>query len=328
MFGLRAVLAGPLTSDFGMSGSDSIVLLADAAVAGERLDRFVAERVEGVSRSRVAALIREGAVLVDGRVVKPSLVLAGGERVVVTVPEARPVAAVAQELPLKFLYEDDDLAVLDKASGMVVHPGAGHEDGTLVNALLHRFGPLSTIGGEQRPGIVHRLDKETSGCLVVARNDVTHAALSAQFAGRETEKIYFAVVQGVPAERAGRIENHLARHPVNRVQMAVVAAEKGRHAVTDYEVVHHGGCWSLVRCHLHTGRTHQIRVHLKSLGHPLLGDEVYAKPARQPVRVPRLMLHAWRLGFSHPRRGCPMVFHAPLGEEFAPFLPEGFEPGG
>jgi 23S rRNA pseudouridine1911/1915/1917 synthase len=311
-----------------MSDAEPICFLTDATACGVRLDRLVAEKVEGISRSRVAALIKEGAIRVDGRVVKPSQVLAGGEEVVVTVPEARPVEAVAQDLPLSFLHVDDDLAVLDKASGMVVHPGAGHEDGTLVNALLHYFGPLSTIGGEQRPGIVHRLDKETSGCLVVARNDVTHAALSAQFAGRETEKIYYAVVQGVPQARAGRIENHLARNPGNRVQMAVVAAAKGRHAVTDYEVVHAGAHWSLVRCHLHTGRTHQIRVHLKSLGHPLLGDEVYARPVRQLVRVPRLMLHAWRLGFTHPRSGRRMVWEAPLTAEFAPFLPDGFQPRG
>jgi 23S rRNA pseudouridine1911/1915/1917 synthase len=305
-----------------MPDSAAIHLTVEAAAAGCRLDRFVAERLPELSRSRVAGLIKEGSVRVDRRVVKPSLVLAGGEGIVVVVPEARPVVTVAQPLPLVLLYEDEDLAVLDKASGMVVHPGAGHEDGTVVNALLHRFGPLSTIGGEQRPGIVHRLDKETSGCLVVARNDVTHAALSAQFAGRETEKIYFAVVQGVPALRAGRVENFMARHPGNRVQMAVVPEGKGKVAVTDYEVVHHGAQWALVRCTLHTGRTHQIRVHLKSLGHPLLGDEVYGKPARQPVRVPRLMLHAWRLGFTHPRTGQRLVFTAPVPEEFAPFRDE------
>ena len=299
---------------------------ADATAAGERVDRFVAERLAGVSRSRVAGLIREGMVRVDGRVVKPSHVLAGGEVVGVVIPEARPVVAVAQDLPLVLLHEDEDLAVLDKASGMVVHPGAGHDDGTVVNALLHRFGPLSTIGGEQRPGIVHRLDKETSGCLVVARNDAAHAALSAQFAGRETEKIYFAVVQGVPAPRSGRVENFMARNPSNRLQMAVVPEGRGKSAVTDFAVVHHGAQWALVRCTLHTGRTHQIRVHLKSLGHPLLGDEVYAKPARQPVRVPRLMLHAWRLGFTHPRTGERLTFTAPLPSEFGPFLPDGFDP--
>jgi 23S rRNA pseudouridine1911/1915/1917 synthase len=308
-----------------MSEEPTTRLTADASAAGVRIDRFVAERMAELSRSRVAALIRDGAVLVDGRVVKPSHVLSGGEAVTVTVPEARPVEALPQDLPLTFLHEDDDLAVVNKASGMVVHPGAGHEDGTLVNALLHRFGPLSTIGGEQRPGIVHRLDKETSGCLVVARNDATHAALSAQFAGRETEKIYYAVVQGVPSPRTGRVENFMARNPGNRLQMAVVPAAQGKHAVTDYAVEHHGAQWALVRCTLHTGRTHQIRVHLKSLGHPLLGDEVYAKPARQPVRVPRLMLHAWRLGFTHPRTGQRLTFTAALPEEFRDFLPAGSE---
>jgi len=309
-----------------MEGSGATRFLADAAAVGVRLDRFVAERLVDVSRSRVAALIKEGAVRVGGRVVKPSHLLAGGEWVEVVIPEARPVATVAQDLPLTLLYEDDDLAVLDKASGMVVHPGAGHDDGTVVNALLHRFGPLSTIGGEQRPGIVHRLDKETSGCLVVARNDAAHAALSAQFAGRETEKLYFAVVQGVPVPVSGRIENFMARNPSNRLQMAVVPADRGKLAVTEFAVAHHGAQWALVRCTLHTGRTHQIRVHLKSLGHPILGDEVYAKPARQPVRVPRLMLHAWRLGFTHPRTGDRLAFMAPLPDEFAPFLPEGFDP--
>jgi len=301
-------------------------LTATDAHAGERIDRFVAEQMADFSRSRVAALIKEGAVVVDGRRVKPSHVLSGGEVVVVSVPEARPVETLAQELPLDLLYVDDDLAVLNKASGMVVHPGAGHDEGTVVNALLHRFGPLSTIGGEQRPGIVHRLDKETSGCLVVARNDAAHAALSAQFANRETEKIYFAVVQGVPSPRDGCIDTFMARHPVHRVQMAVVPAGKGKQAVTDYAVMHHGALWALVRCALHTGRTHQIRVHLKSLGHPLLGDDVYAKPARQPIRVPRLMLHAWRLGFTHPRSGQRLVLTAPLPAEFTPFLPDGRPP--
>jgi 23S rRNA pseudouridine1911/1915/1917 synthase len=208
---------------------------------------------------------------------------------------------------------------------MVVHPGAGHEDGTLVNALLHRYGPLSTIGGVERPGIVHRLDKETSGCLVVARNDFSHAALSAQFAGRETEKVYAAVVQGVPAPASGRIESHLARDPFHRLRMAVVAPEKGRAAMTDYEVVHVFSRCALVRCTLHTGRTHQIRVHLKQLGHPLLGDEIYGRPSRQPIAVPRLMLHAARLGFTHPRTGRRLSFAARLPPEFHPFLPdEGF----
>ncbi|MFN0125251.1 MAG: RluA family pseudouridine synthase [Verrucomicrobiales bacterium] len=304
-----------------MTSREPIQLTADAEACGQRVDRFLALRLPDVSRSRVTALIREGEVVVNGRAIKPSHELNVGDLVTVTLPEAKPVATVAQDIPLTVLYEDEDLAVLDKSSGMVVHPGAGHEEGTIVNALLHRFGPLSSIGGEQRPGIVHRLDKETSGCLVVARNDATHAALSAQFAGRETEKLYYAVVEGHPSPETGRIENFMARHPTNRVHMAVVPEGHGRHAVTDYHVVHSGPHWALVRCTLHTGRTHQIRVHLKSLGHPLLGDDVYAKPRRQLVAVPRLMLHAWRLGFTHPRTSRRLVFTAPLPPEFEPFLP-------
>ncbi len=309
----------------GVSEAEPIRLKVEPAAAGQRVDRFVADHLPDLSRSRVASLIREEAVTVDGRPVKPSHELAGGAEVTVAVPEVRPAAAVAQDLPLDFLYEDEDLAVLNKSSGMVVHPGAGHEDGTLVNALLHRFGALSSIGGEQRPGIVHRLDKETSGCLVVARNDATHAALSAQFAGRETGKIYCAVVQGVPSPRSGRIENFIGRHPTQRVRMAVVPEGRGRHALTEYAVESDGGLWAFVRCTLHTGRTHQIRVHLKSLGHPILGDDLYAKPARQPVPVPRLMLHAWRLAFTHPRTGRQLALTAPLPPEFQPFLPADFQ---
>lgn len=304
-----------------MSETGPISLSVDAAHAGARLDRFAVDQLPGMSRSRLAALIKEGAITVNGRSAKPSHLLAAGDAVEVRIPEARPTATPAQELPLSILHEDEDLAVLDKASGMVVHPGAGHEDGTVVNALLHRYGPLSTIGGEQRPGIVHRLDKETSGCLVIARNDAAHAALSAQFAGRETRKIYLAAVQGIPAIKSGRIENEMARNPANRLQMAVVPPGKGKVAVTDYRVLHIFNQCSLVRCDLYTGRTHQIRVHLKHLGHPLLGDETYARVARQPLAVPRLMLHAWRLSFTHPRTGQRLSLEAPIPPEFSPFLP-------
>ncbi len=293
----------------------------DATAAGARLDRFLAAAVPELSRSRLAALVKDGAATVNGRAAKPSLILSPGDVIDLTVPEDKPAEAQPQELPLTLLHEDDDLAVLDKACGMVVHPGAGNEDGTLVNALLHRYGPLSSIGGVQRPGIVHRLDKETSGCLVIARNDATHEALSRQFAGRETEKIYLAVVEGIPPIKSGRIGTHMARNPHNRLQMAVVPADKGKHAVTDYEVLHAVNRCALVRCTLHTGRTHQIRVHMKHLGHPLLGDDIYAKPSRQPVQTGRLMLHARRLGFTHPRTGERVVFEAPIPPEFRPFLP-------
>jgi 23S rRNA pseudouridine1911/1915/1917 synthase len=294
---------------------------AEAEGPGQRLDRYLANRLADFSRSRLAALIKEGAVTVNGNPSKPGHVLIAGEVISVAVPD--PVAAEAQpqDLPLDVLYEDEDLAVLNKASGMVVHPGHGNQDGTLVNALLHRFGALSNIGGVQRPGIVHRLDKETSGCLVVARNDAAHTALMRQFAGRTTEKIYLAVVEDVPPIKKGSIKSHLARNPANRLQMTVVAPGKGRLAETDYEVIHVCGSNALLRCTLHTGRTHQIRVHLKHLGHPVLGDELYGRVSRQSVAVPRLMLHAWKLGFTHPRTGKRLRLEAPVPAEFKPFLP-------
>jgi 23S rRNA pseudouridine1911/1915/1917 synthase len=289
---------------------------------GERLDRFLSARMPDFSRSRLAGLIKSGAIQVNGQSSKPSHLLATGEVVVVNVPDPEPDEALPQDLPLDVLYEDEDLAVINKSSGMVVHPGAGNRDGTLVNALLHRFGALSSIGGVQRPGIVHRLDKETSGCLVVARNDLAHTALMRQFAGRRTEKIYLGVTDGTPPIKKGSIQSHIARNPANRLQMTVVPPGRGRLALTDYEVIHVTGSNALVRCTIHTGRTHQIRVHMKHLGTPLLGDELYARVSTQSVRVPRLMLHAWKLGFTHPRTQEPVKIQAPIPPEFVPYLPE------
>jgi 23S rRNA pseudouridine1911/1915/1917 synthase len=294
--------------------------------AGQRLDKFLAARLGELSRSRVQALIKEGLVTVNGRSAKSSHDLETGDMVAGSVPPDKPADARPQDLPLEVLYEDEHLAVLNKASGMVVHPAHGNEDGTLVNALLHRFGAMSSIGGVARPGIVHRLDKETSGCLVVARNDATHQSLTEQFAGRSVEKVYLAVVQGVPANRSGTVETHIGRDPHDRLRMAVLPPPAGKSAVTDYEVLHVTGLDALVRCTLHTGRTHQIRVHMKHLGHPLLGDEIYARLSRQ-TRTGRLMLHALRLGFSHPATGQRMVFHAPVPPEFGPWLPPGFQTG-
>ncbi len=295
--------------------------------AGQRLDKFLAAKLEGLSRSRIQALIKEGAVTVNGRTAKASQNLETGDAVTGIIPPDKPAEALPQDLPLTVLYEDADLAVLDKSSGMVVHPAHGNDDGTLVNALLHRFGAMSSVGGVARPGIVHRLDKETSGCLVVARNDAAHHSLTEQFAGRSVEKIYLAVVQGIPAPRRGTVTSHIARDPHNRLRMAVVAPPAGKHAVTDYEVLHVTGADALVQCTLHTGRTHQIRVHMKHLGHPLLGDEIYARTARQ-TRVPRLMLHAWKLGFTHPATGQRLAFTAPVPPEFRPWLPPEFSPKG
>lgn len=291
--------------------------------AGARLDRFLCECLPEYSRSRLQALIKEGAVTVNGRAAKPSWETSAGEVVEGVVPPDRPAAARPQDIPLDVLYEDADLAVINKASGMVVHPAHGNPDGTLVNALLHRFGSMSSIGGVQRPGIVHRLDKETSGCLVVARNDFTHQRLTEQFAARETmTKIYLAVAQGCPSPKTGSVKTQIARDPRDRLRMAVVKEPAGKFAHTDYEVFQAGADASLVKCVLHTGRTHQIRVHMKHLGHPLLGDEIYARPARQP-KVPRLMLHAWRLGFTHPATGKAVEFEAPVPPEFGPWLPPG-----
>ncbi len=289
--------------------------------AGQRLDRFLCVCLPDLSRARLQALIKEGAATVNGRPAKPSHEVTSGEEIAVEIPPDKPAEAQPQDLPLTILYEDDHLAVLNKASGMVVHPAHGNEDGTVVNALLHRFGALSSIGGVARPGIVHRLDKETSGCLVVARNDLAHQHLSAQFAGREVDKIYLAVTHGTPQPPTGTIQTHLGRDPHDRLKMAVLPAPAGKWAHTDYEVLYTLTGDALVKCTLHTGRTHQIRVHLKHLGHPLLGDPTYSRKTKQ-THAPRLMLHAWKLTLTHPVTGQRLACEAPLPPEFKPWLPE------
>ena len=285
-----------------------------AAGDGGRLDIFLTARMDGYSRSRLQSLIRDGHVTLNDRATKAKTSLSVGDTVCVRVPETVPSEAQAQDIPLTILFEDDDLLVLDKPHGMVVHPAAGNPDGTLVNALLHHCGALSTIGGVNRPGIVHRLDKDTSGCMVVARNDATHQALSAQFADRETSKIYLAVVERRPAQDHGRLESHIGRHPRDRQRMAVVIPPAGKLAITEYRVLVPRADSSLVECRIFTGRTHQIRVHLREIGHPILGDPIYAHPARHPV--PRLMLHARQLGFRHPATGEALVFRAEIPPEF------------
>lgn len=298
---------------------------AGDADRGQRLDKYLAASLTELSRSRIQSLIKDGCVTVNGRGAKASQDVEPGDVIAGSVPPDRPAEAQPQDIPLQVLYEDSHLAVLNKTSGMVVHPAHGNEDGTLVNALLHRFGSLSSIGGVARPGIVHRLDKETSGCLVVARTDAAHQSLTEQFAGRSVDKVYLAAVQGVPARPRGTMETQIARDPHDRLRMAVVPYPAGKSAVTDYEVIHVFGTDALVKCTLHTGRTHQIRVHMKHLGHPLLGDEIYSRLSRQ-TRTGRLMLHALRLGFTHPDTEKRMVFHAPVPPEFGPWLPPGFKP--
>lgn len=286
---------------------------------GQRLDRFLAEQAPDLSRSRLQALIREGAVTLNGAPAKPKQALALGDRIILIIPEPSLAEAQPEEIPLEILFEDEELLVLNKSSGLVVHPAAGNLTGTLVNALLHHCqGRLASIGGVERPGIVHRLDKDTSGCLVVAKTDSTHLGLSQQFSDRRVSKFYLAVVRGRPALDRGRIENQIARDPRNRQRMAVVLPPAGKVAITDYRIVTPGN-ESLVECELHTGRTHQIRVHMRELGTPILGDPIYSK---RPSLAPRLMLHAWRLGFTHPLSGLRMDFEATIPSEFHPWLPD------
>lgn len=288
------------------------------AHVGLRLDAAVAQLAPEFSRSRAKALIEDGAILLNNLVVKPRQVVAAGDIIRIAEPTATPSEVVAENIPLTILFEDSDLIVLNKPPGIVVHPGAGNETGTLVNALLHHCENLSGIGGVERPGIVHRLDKDTSGCLVVAKNDASHRALSEQFAQRETTKRYLAIVHGFPKKTRGLIDAAISRHPVDRKKMAVVSEEKGRASQTLYGVIaplpppHERT--TLVECRLLTGRTHQIRVHMKHLGHPLAGDAVYG---RANDGFPRQMLHSWKLGFSHPSSSELMEFCADLPPDFA-----------
>ena len=288
--------------------------------AGQRLDRFLCHCLPELSRARLQSLIKEGAATLNGRAFKPSQETSAGDIVFLEIPPDKQAEAQAQDLPLTILYEDEHLAILNKASGMVVHPAHGNEDGTVVNALLHRYGALSSIGGVARPGIVHRLDKETSGCLVVARNDHAHQHLSAQFSGREVDKIYLAVTHGTPQPPIGTIQTYIGRDPHHRLKMAVLPAPAGKWAHTDYEVLEILTGDALVKCTLHTGRTHQIRVHLKHLGHPILGDPAYSRKSKI-THAPRLMLHAWKLTLTHPVSGLRLATEAPLPPEFRPWLP-------
>ncbi len=289
--------------------------------ADERLDRFLQRQVADMSRSRLQDLIRDGMVRVNGKASKPSHELRAGDKVELTIPAPVSTEVVAQDIPIHVLYEDADLIVINKDSGIVVHPAAGNPDGTLVNALLHHCDDLSGIGGELRPGIVHRLDKETSGCMVVAKHDRSHALLAEQFAHRRISKLYLAAVNGMPKQTSGRIENMIGRHPVDRKRMAVLFDGSGKNAVTEWKVVgEHQGC-ALILCTLHTGRTHQIRVHMRDvLQCPILGDSLYGHPSKQKVKTGRLMLHAWKLAFEHPMTTRRMEFKAEVPPEFAPWM--------
>ncbi len=289
---------------------------------GMRLDQYLAGQLPELSRARIQALIKAGDITVNGKATKAKTPVEAAMRIEVAIPEPEAAEAQPQDIPINVLYEDADVIVIDKESGMVVHPAAGNPDGTLVNAVLFHCGDLSGIGGVERPGIVHRLDKDTSGCIVVAKNDAAHLSLTTQFAERDTSKIYLAVVQGRPKEDAGTVFTNIGRHPVNRLKMCVVNPGSGKAAITDYRVLRYDAASdsSLVMCTLHTGRTHQIRVHMLHLGHPLIGDPIYAHPLRQKAKPGRLMLHAWRLAFNHPRDGRRVSIQSEIPAEYTPWL--------
>ena len=319
--------------------------------AGQRLDQFLTAQLEGVSRSRVQMLMDQGDVLVAGEREKASMKLRGGERITITgEPRPIPLKATAEDIPLDVVYEDADLAVVNKPAGMMVHAGSGQSEdarskGTLVNALLYRFKKLSATGGDLRPGIVHRLDKDTSGLIVVAKNDRAHAALGEMFASRQMRKTYIALVQGAVERERGTINAAVARDPLRRTRMTTQPNENARSAVSHYEVVrrfaNRFGKFTLVRVRIETGRTHQIRVHMASIGHPVVGDTLYgaagqltdqvaaqaaqSKAARRKaeperLRLGRNFLHAAKLEFTHPKTGKVLQLEAPLPRELEDFL--------
>jgi 23S rRNA pseudouridine1911/1915/1917 synthase len=279
--------------------------------AGQRLDLFLAAQIDRLSRARIQSLIRSGHILLNETKCRPRQNIRAGDKILISEPAPEPIVLQAEALSVPILFEDEHLLVVHKPAGMAVHPGAGVQSGTLVNALLHQVSNLSGIGGQLRPGVVHRLDKETSGCLVVAKHDLAHLRLSNQFAGRKVQKFYLALCAGGFKKLAGEIIKPIGRHPVQRQKMAIV--DRGRPAHTRFEVIHDTSRWALILCQIFTGRTHQIRVHLHSIGHPVLGDKVYGKDS---IDYARQMLHAWRLGFFHPITENWLEFEAGLPDDF------------
>jgi 23S rRNA pseudouridine1911/1915/1917 synthase len=312
--------------------ADAILVTVDSEKAGERLDRIIAAARPEFSRSRVKSLIEQGHLRLAGAagtIDDPAYRVKPGQIFELRVPEAKPAKPQGQSMHLDIVYEDEDLIVIDKPAGMVVHPAPGNPDFTLVNALIAHCGDsLSGIGGEKRPGIVHRIDKDTSGLLVAAKNDAAHRALAAEFARHAIERAYLSLVWGVPSPRGGIITGNIGRHPVDRKRMAVVT-KGGKSAETHYSVLKNFGLGAaLVECRLMTGRTHQIRVHMAKVGHPLIGDPLYGRPtparrtrlegaARQAAEsFPRQALHAATLGFMHPKTGESLIWYSPLPADF------------
>lgn len=285
---------------------------AEAEDAGTRADVFLAAKL-GVSRSNMQKLLEDGRVKRGEKIIKANYKVRAGEMFVVDIPEPEPIEAVPENIPLDIIYEDDDVVVLNKARGMVVHPAPGNYTGTLVNALLYHCSNLSGINSAIRPGIVHRLDKDTSGIMIVAKNDAAHISLSQQIQSKTAVRTYIAVVRGNIKTDSGTIETQIARDKTDRKKMAVVK-EGGRDAITDYEVLERFGKYTLVRCKLRTGRTHQIRVHMEYLGYPLVGDPKYS-PMKTPFGIKGQALHSHTLEFTHPRTSERMKFEAPLPED-------------
>ncbi len=271
----------------------------------DRLDRYLADRLPDFSRSRIQKLIEQGQVQVNGKICDSKKAeLQVGDRIHLTIPDAEPLQLEAQDIPLDILYEDDQLLILNKPAGLVVHPAPGHADGTLVNAILAHCPDLKGIGGVQRPGIVHRLDKDTSGAIAIAKTDIAHQSLQAQFKAKTARRTYLAIVYGAPKTDRGTIDQPVGRHPVDRKKMAVVPEEKGgRRAVTHWRVQERLGNYTLMQFDLETGRTHQIRVHSAFIGYPVVGDPIYSAGRSLGVNLSGQALHAWRLRLQHPLLG-------------------------
>lgn len=290
-----------------------------ADTSGERLDAFLARSMEGMSRSAVQRLIEDGNVLRGGKRCRKNDRLEPGDVLTVTLPEAKPVEIVPKEIPLEIVYEDEDVAVINKPKGLVVHPAPGHTDDTLVNGLLYAMGDrLSGINGEMRPGIVHRIDKDTSGLLAIAKNDLAHAVLASQLKDHTMARTYEAIVCGNLKEDSGTVDAPIGRHPTDRKKMCVTA-RNSRNAVTHWEVVERFPGYTHIRCRLETGRTHQIRVHMAYIGHPILGDTVYGHKYKE-LGQDSQCLHAGQLCFRHPRDGRPVLVFAPLPDYFLEVL--------
>ena len=283
---------------------------------GERIDAFIASYIEGMTRSFIQKLIKDEVITIEGRSgVNKNYRLKSGDIVHITVPEAKSSEVLPEPIPLKIVYEDDDVLVVDKEKGMVVHPAPGNESGTLVNAIMYHCNSLSGINGVIRPGIVHRIDKDTEGLLVVAKNDAAHLGLARQFEDHSITREYRAIVYNNIKEEHGRIDAPIGRDPKNRLRMAVTDAEHGRRAVTNFQVMGRSGKFTYVACRLETGRTHQIRVHMAYIKHPLLGDNVYG-PKKGLPGIDSQVLHAVLLGFKHPITGKYMEFESELSQSF------------